>query len=600
MLKVNKYKIFIPAFIFLSLCLIFAMMPATPAISADIPALQKAPLNPAFQQYQQQITQAKTLKAKTALSENYGYIPPTVNLSHIDSIPLAQASSQPKAQLATALPSSFDWRSNPTNYVTSVKDQNPCGTCWAFGNTAVMESKVWIDGLGSNKNYSEQALACCIDPSFVFLIGNRCMAGGNDFISQDTLIKKGSKLETCQPYSTGSIDTQACLNCTPAFKTTNFVWAAWSDTTSETRTAIKNAIVNNGPVTVTFYYSSPYLEAGNIYYYPGDNDQNHLVTIVGWDDTIPHPEGGGSGAWLAKNSWGDTWGNSGYFWLCYGKANATTFGSLQGVMPNSGTEKLYYWDESGWVGDYGFTSGDSTKAVIANIFSASKAGKLTNVDFYTGGVNTQYNIKIYKSGNINSLGTVAATQTGACGSAGYYSIQLTNPVSLTKSQAFTVVVYITTPGYNYPIPAEWVIDGFCEPPIQTGKSFYKHLMTDTSWIDASVKETELDTPFNICLRARVNSIPGIVNALPSIPGTDISFVWYKLSGATKYYLQVNTKSDFTGTSIFDSELGNVNNQTVPGFLSDGKIYCWRIKGGNSAGWGAWSAVQKFKNSPAPP
>ena len=37
---------------------------------------------------------------------------------------------------------------------------------------------------------------------------------------------------------------------------------------------------------------------------------NHAVTVVGYDDS-------GSGHWLIKNSWGTTWGESGYMRLAY-------------------------------------------------------------------------------------------------------------------------------------------------------------------------------------------------------------------------------------------------------------------------------------------
>ena len=470
----------------------FADNPSTPqqaaqtsTTSGDNPSsFRAAPQNPKFQQYMQRIRSA---------GENYGYVPPTVDLSYMEGL----SGAQNMEAGAGTLPSSFDWRAHPTlgNRVSSVTDQNPCGTCWVFGNMAVMESKVWISQNIANPDYSEQALDCCVDPSYTGLANDRCNNGGNDLVAQDTLVKVGAKLESCQPYDTTTINSQACLGCAPQYKTTNFQWVANSDDTTADQTAIKYSIYNYGPVTVSFYITDSAMYAGYIYYYTGTTSPNHTVTIIGWDDNLAWPAGGGKGAWLAKNSWGAAWGNSGYFWLCYGKSNATGFGSLRGIEANNPNEKLYYWDEAGWVGN----AGDGlTQAIMANIFTASPGGNLTNVDFYTPGVNTAYSIRIYLSGDINNLGSPVATQSGTCGYPGYYSIALASPVALSNGQEFTVWCQVNTPGYGFPIPIEADVSG-CNPPIQTGLCYAKDYDSDTSWYDLA------QSGWNSCLRARVVS-----------------------------------------------------------------------------------------------
>ena len=78
---------------------------------------------------------------------------------------------------------------------------------------------------------------------------------------------------------------------------------------------IKDAIFNYGVVSVAFYIE-PSSTAGYghmspswVYHFPGNTSApNHMVTLVGWDDSIAWPGGGGSGAYIAKNSWGTGWG----------------------------------------------------------------------------------------------------------------------------------------------------------------------------------------------------------------------------------------------------------------------------------------------------
>ncbi|MCJ7792137.1 MAG: hypothetical protein MUP49_07020, partial [Dehalococcoidia bacterium] len=72
------------------------------------------------------------------------------------------------------------------------------------------------------------------------------------------------------------------------------------------------------------------------------------------------------------------------------------------------------------------------------------------------------------------------------------------------------------------------------------------------------------------------------------PKKTITFGWNASSGATKYRLQVNTASDFTGTSIFDNAEITATSQDVALFV--GTTYYWRVKAGNTGGWSGWSST----------
>lgn len=60
-----------------------------------------------------------------------------------------------------------------------------------------------------------------------------------------------------------------------------------------------------------------------VLYYNGPDGTNHGVSIIGWDDNFSKynfPEENrpkNNGAYLVLNSWGENWGNGGYFWISY-------------------------------------------------------------------------------------------------------------------------------------------------------------------------------------------------------------------------------------------------------------------------------------------
>ncbi|MGB5924636.1 MAG: C1 family peptidase [Dehalococcoidia bacterium] len=427
----------------------------------------------------------------------YGYIPPPMDLSHLDIIPVERAVG------LTTMPSSFDWRAQ--GKVTPVKNQNPCGTCWVFGTTSVLESAVLI-GENMQYDFSEQSVALCVDRSRVSVYDDSsdpCDAGGFPRLAAEVFIKKGAVLESCNPYNPAGLNcdgTCVCDGCSPIKKVNGYRLV----TNDKSQTGlIKEAVYNQGPVTVSFYHDEAHeythLTYGTVYDCATCAAVNHGVSIIGWDDSVPHFETPGTGAWLVKNSWGTDSGNNGYLWLAYDSSCMVDIAYLQykDYDPN---EKLYYWDEAGLVLPIGC---DAPSAWMASIFTSTQNGSLTHVDFWTTSNNARYEIYIYLDGNISDgLQNRATSQSGTCQEFGYYSIPLTLPVSLTNGQPFTIAVKITTPGFSRPIPIEISIseegETMIDPPIQAGKSFAR-CSDSGAWQNLGEIEA------NACLRARVTS-----------------------------------------------------------------------------------------------
>jgi parallel beta-helix repeat protein len=474
-------------FIIVIIVLLIALMPLSVPVNDNLPVqaaepFQAAPPNPDFVEFQQ-----------NGSEPFYGYIPPPVDLSHLDKIPV-----ESREPLRLSLPGTFDLRESGN--VTSVKDQDGCGTCWLFGTLSAVESRCLVKE-NATYDFSEQNLVCCTDPSWTYLDNNRCMGGGWSWLATDMLTKKGTRLESCQPYNPATINTESCDDtCTSIKRITGYRLVA-NDPTEINE--VKNAIYDYGAVSMAYYHNSAFLYPGWIYYYPYGycfESPNHLVSIVGWNDTIPWPDSGGSGAWIVKNSWGTAWGDDGYFYLCYGSAGMSEVASYR--YENYTGDDIYYWDEAGLVFGVGYLT---PSAWMASIFTAGQDGILNKVEFWTTSNNAQYHIYVYRDGDISDgLQNLAASQNGTCEELGYYSVPLDNPVLLTNGEAFTVAAEMITPGYGYPIPAEGTVAGWCDPPIQSNVSFVREGDSD-SWEDAA------HYGLNTCLRGVVTPPPPVHN-----------------------------------------------------------------------------------------
>jgi C1A family cysteine protease len=209
---------------------------------------------------------------------------------------------------AAAAYTSFDW-SYPTSYVTPVRNQGNCGSCWAFATTAALESYTLMKNSlpGQELNLAEQVMVSC---------GGAGSCGGGYIGTAANYIKNtGLPLETCYPYSaTNGTCSTACYNWQAnSYKITGWGYVA---TTAPTVDAIKNALVTYGPLVTTMdVYADFFSYHSGIYkYVSGAYQGGHAILIVGYDDTTQ--------CFKVKNSWGTGWGEAGYFRIAYSEVTS--------------------------------------------------------------------------------------------------------------------------------------------------------------------------------------------------------------------------------------------------------------------------------------
>ncbi|GEM_PF-864008 len=341
-------------------------------------------------------------------------------------------------------PSAYDARTY--GYVTPVKNQGYCGSCWIFGAIADFESDVAISE-SNLLDFSEQEVGDCN-------IWERFCNGGNAYMTTNYFTKKGAAAESCHTYLAR---TDTCQNCPILQNVDN--WRIITDSSGNELSkvdTIKNAIMNYGPVYTTIYAHGTFDGYdGGVYEYWGIQTPNHVIQIIGWNDSLPHTHG--NGAWLIKNSWGTSWGINGYGWVAYGSANlGDDTSAISGY--NNADDQIHYHDEYGWYGAAGCSAATASGAVR---FVPTQCGLLHSVDFWAVDPDMQYEIRIFDtlSGGpdwytfSNQLGS---TQTGITNEEGYYSIPLETPLWLGSGDDFIIQVkFTTTTGYNFPIPIDY-------------------------------------------------------------------------------------------------------------------------------------------------
>ena len=208
------------------------------------------------------------------------------------------------------LPATFDWRNiSGQNYVTGVRDQGSCGSCWAFATTGALESYTLIQNKlpGEDLNLAEQILVSCSSA------GN-CNGGYIDRAS-NFIRDTGLPPESCYPYTaTNGNCAKACSNWQS--KTDGIDSWAYVATSSPTVDAIKSALNAYGPLVTTMQvYADFFSYSSGIYSYTsGSYEGGHAILIIGYDDS----EGG---YFIVKNSWGTGWGEGGFFNIAYSQLN---------------------------------------------------------------------------------------------------------------------------------------------------------------------------------------------------------------------------------------------------------------------------------------
>ncbi len=273
----------------------------------------------------------------------------------------------------------------------------------------------------------------------------------------------------------------------------------------------KNYLYHNGVLSAYTYMGQRYF-SGNIWnnqnlaYYCSDTNQNanHAVTIIGWDDNYTNAAfAGQKGAFIALNSYGTEFGNNGLYYIFYSDVfvkNAVFYAVTKTEEMNY--DYLYQYDEYGQTATIGWSLLQSG-TYASNVFTRkTKQPEILNeIGIYFP---TLQNLTVYINTNGDDKDIHHATYVFSTGSKakGYHTIKLPEPITLNHNQ-FTIGVK-----YNGYMGAELASDAGCSwwktVSSNYGESYIS--MNGRDWRDLKTASELGGRAANACIKAFTKKI----------------------------------------------------------------------------------------------
>ncbi|CAL1540040.1 unnamed protein product [Lymnaea stagnalis] len=200
---------------------------------------------------------------------------------------------------------SVDWRTRGA--VTGVKDQGLCGSCWAFSTIGSVEGQ-HFKATGSLVSLSESNLVDCSTANL------GCNGGSMEKGFQYIINNGGIDTESSYPYTPQQSSCQfSSINIGAKI-------SSYSKVTIGSEDDLQKAVAMVGPVSVAIDATNQrsfQLYKGGVYDEPAcsTSQLDHAVLVVGYGTS------GNQDYWTVKNSWGTSWGESGYIFMSRNKRN---------------------------------------------------------------------------------------------------------------------------------------------------------------------------------------------------------------------------------------------------------------------------------------
>lgn len=353
-----------------------------------------------------------------------------------------------------------------------IRNQGDTNSCWAFATLSSLETNLAIQNNSKVYDYSESHLDYSTSNSFTdgeiengfirqvsqggnFQIGSAYLTNGWGVVLEEDM----PFIDTMEDISIKSIQNKKVA--TKVTDTEEFYLGKYINDSSMNSIELdalmikmKEHIKTNGSISAGIHganlKSDCYNNDTGAIYCDNANkcEMDHNVSIIGWDDNYSkdnfNHKPNIDGAWIIRNSWGESVGDNGFMYVSYEDVNI--YKQLYGIekaTENVDYDNIYQYNELGY---NNLLTLAKNKIYIGNVFERDKKNneKLTEVS-----LNVMQNVKckVYVNPNgdskdIDDLIEVELKEGKIeVFDAGYHTLEFKNPITLNNSK-FVVIIEI--------------------------------------------------------------------------------------------------------------------------------------------------------------